>query len=85
MDFSRLLRASWSVGVIRRFCGKGGRVGSMLMASMLMAEDGEDSASKMAWRTAESLVVRAGILTLFCFCLLGKDVCSEVLYTEMNK
>lgn len=56
MDFSRLLRASWSVGVICRFCGKGGRVGSMLMA-----EDGEDSASKMAWRTAESLVVRAGI------------------------
>lgn len=58
MDASRLLRDSWSSGVICRFVGNGGRVGSICIA-----EDREDSASKRAWRTAESLVVRVDIFT----------------------
>lgn len=62
MNVSRVLRDSWSSGVMFRLGGNGGRV-----KSICMAEDGEDSASKRAWRTAESFVVRGGIFNVRMF------------------
>lgn len=57
MDAWRLLRNSWSSEVMCRFSGNGGR-----FEPTLMADDGDDSASKRAWRTAESLEVRVDIV-----------------------
>ena len=54
---SRALRVSWSLGSMFRCAGKGGRDGLIVMPF-----EGEDSASKRAWRTAESLVVRFGFV-----------------------
>lgn len=57
MACSRMWRESWISGVMSVLAGNGGRAGSMVVA-----EEGEDSASKRAWRTAESLVVKAAAM-----------------------
>ena len=59
MACSRTLRESRISGVICAFPGNGGRFGSIVMV-----EEDDDSASKRAWRTAESLVVRVDILLI---------------------
>jgi hypothetical protein len=51
------LRDSWSLAEMWRYSGNGGRDGSIVTA-----EEGDDSASKRACRTAESLDVRDGRL-----------------------
>lgn len=54
---SRALRDSWSLAEMWRCSGNGESDGSIVTA-----EEGEDSASKRACRTAESLDVREGRL-----------------------
>lgn len=54
---SRALRDSWSLAEMWRYSGNGESDGSIATA-----EEGDDSASKRACRTAESLDVREGRL-----------------------
>lgn len=56
MASSLFFRAVCTSGEILSVVGSAGREESMVMAE----DEGDDSASNSAWRTAESLVVRAG-------------------------
>lgn len=57
MASSLFFRAVWSSGEMFSVSGSAGSDESIVIAE----EEGEDSASKRAWRTAESLVDRAGL------------------------
>lgn len=70
---SLFFRVVWSSADMLSVAGRAGRDGSIWTAD----EDGEDSASKRAWRTAESLVVRAGFAEWMVVAILdGPGSCS---------